>query len=310
MDVVQKEQLSAMQAHLISPIILGYLVMGVILFIWSGFALTSRAIGASALTVADVALIRFSVPLILLIPFIPSHFSVIKQVRKSDLLFILLGGIPFLFLASFGAKLAPTAYVGAILAATPPFFVAILSYIFYRQLVSIKRFLMLSIIMIGILIMVLGGLGKTSMDMLYGIGFLLGASLAWAGYILALKRAALSAISVAIILSYISFFILSILMLTGIVESNIGSFSLQDALPFLLVQGLGIGVVATIGFSYVVNQLGPIRTSTIGALSPGLTALLAVPIFGEPLSVTILLGMSLTITGVILSNRVYTNHTH
>ena len=310
MDVVQKEQLSAMQAHLISPIILGYLVMGVILFIWSGFALTSRAIGASALTVADVALIRFLVPLILLIPFIPSHFSVIKQVRKSDLLFILLGGIPFLFLASFGAKLAPTAYVGAILAATPPFFVAILSYIFYRQLVSIKRFLMLSIIMIGILIMVLGGLGKTSMDMLYGIGFLLGASLAWAGYILALKRAALSAISVAIILSYISFFILSILMLTGIVESNIGSFSLQDALPFLLVQGLGIGVVATIGFSYVVNQLGPIRTSTIGALSPGLTALLAVPIFGEPLSVTILLGMSLTITGVILSNRVYTNHTH
>lgn len=310
MDVVQKEQLSAMQAHLISPIILGYLVMGVILFIWSGFALTSRAIGASALTVADVALIRFLVPLILLIPFIPSHFNVIKQVRKSDLLFILLGGIPFLFLASFGAKLAPTAYVGAILAATPPFFVAILSYIFYRQLVSIKRFLMLSIIMIGILIMVLGGLGKTSMDMLYGIGFLLGASLAWAGYILALKRAALSAISVAIILSYISFFILSILMLTGIVESNIGSFSLQDALPFLLVQGLGIGVVATIGFSYVVNQLGPIRTSTIGALSPGLTALLAVPIFGEPLSVTILLGMSLTITGVILSNRVYTNHTH
>lgn len=310
MDVVQKEQLSAMQAHLISPIILGYLVMGVILFIWSGFALTSRAIGASALTVADVALIRFLVPLILLIPFIPSHFSVIKQVRKSDLLFILLGGIPFLFLASFGAKLAPTAYVGAILAATPPFFVAILSYIFYRQLVSIKRFLMLSIIMIGILIMVLGGLGKTSMDMLYGIGFLLGASLAWAGYILALKRAALSAISVAIILSYISFFILSILMLTGIVESNIGSFSLQDALPFLLVQGLGIGVVATIGFSYVVNLLGPIRTSTIGALSPGLTALLAVPIFGEPLSVTILLGMSLTITGVILSNRVYTNHTH
>jgi len=310
MDVVQKEQLSAMQAHLISPIILGYLVMGVILFIWSGFALTSRAIGASALTVADVALIRFLVPLILLIPFIPSHFNVIKQVRKSDLLFILLGGIPFLFLASFGAKLAPTAYVGAILAATPPFFVAILSYIFYRQLVSIKRFLMLSIIMIGILIMVLGGLGKTSMDMLYGIGFLLGASLAWAGYILALKRAALSAISVAIILSYISFFILSILMLTGIVESNIGSFSLQDALPFLLVQGLGIGVVATIGFSYVVNLLGPIRTSTIGALSPGLTALLAVPIFGEPLSVTILLGMSLTITGVILSNRVYTNHTH
>jgi len=310
MDVVQKEQLSAMQAHLISPIILGYLVMGVILFIWSGFALTSRAIGASALTVADVALIRFLVPLILLIPFIPSHFNVIKQVRKSDLLFILLGGIPFLFLASFGAKLAPTAYVGAILAATPPFFVAILSYIFYRQLVSIKRFLMLSIIMIGILIMVLGGLGKTSMDMLYGIGFLLGASLAWAGYILALKRAALSAISVAIILSYISFFILSILMLTGIVESNIGSFSLQDALPFLLVQGLGIGVVATIGFSYVVNQLGPIRTSTTGALSPGLTALLAVPIFGEPLSVTILLGMSLTITGVILSNRVYTNHTH
>jgi drug/metabolite transporter (DMT)-like permease len=75
-------------------------------------------------------------------------------------------------------------------------------------------------------------------------------------------------------------------------------------MPFLLVQGVGVGIVATIGFSYAVSQLGSAKSSIIGALSPGITTLLAVPIFDEPLSIAILCGISLTITGVILSNRV------
>jgi len=288
----------------LSPLTCGYLAMLVVLLIWSGFSLTVRTISTSPLTIADVALIRFSVPLILLAPWFFKHFTVIKKVRVSDFLFILLGGIPFLFLASLGAKIVPTAYVATILTGTPPFFVAILSMIFYGKVIANKRLFMLCLILIGIVTMVAGLVEQLSTEMFTGIGFLLCASLVWSTYTLGLKRAGLSAVTVAIIVSYFSFFIMLFLVLSGTVSSNWGTFTLQEAMPFLLVQGLGVGVVATIGFSYAVSQLGSAQSSVIGSLSPGLTTLLAVPIFDEPLSIAILCGISLTITGVILSNRV------
>ncbi|WP_413699547.1 EamA family transporter [Psychromonas sp. KJ10-10] len=140
-------------------------------------------------------------------------------------------------------------------------------------------------------------------DLFHGVCFLLSASLVWATYTIGLKRARLDAITVAIILSYGSFLLILVLMLSGAVESHFGNFSIQQALPFILVQGVGVGILATIGFTYAVAQLGSAQASIIGAISPGLTALLAIPIFNETLSVAILCGIGITIVGVILSNR-------
>lgn len=304
MNKLQLLQVNKVNYSAMSPLTYGYLAMLVVLLIWSGFSLTVRNIGTSPLTIADVALIRFSVPLVLLAPWFLKHLAVIKKVRISDFLLILLGGIPFLFLASLGAKIVPTAYVATILTGTPPFFVAILSMLFYKQVITKQRLFMLSLILIGVLIMVAGLAEQLSLEIFTGIGFLLCASLLWSTYTLGLKRAGLSALTVAIIISYFSFFIMLFLVLSGTVASNWGSFSLQQAMPFLLVQGIGVGIVATIGFSYAVSQLGSAKSSIIGALSPGITSLLAVPIFDEPLSIAIFCGISLTITGVILSNRV------
>ena len=90
-----------------SPLTKGYVAMSVVLLIWSGFALTVRAVGASSLSIADVMLIRFSVPLVLLTP--------------------------------FGASTVPAAYMGTILTGTPVFFAALLSLIFYRQRISLRK---------------------------------------------------------------------------------------------------------------------------------------------------------------------------
>ena len=298
-----QDSIKKLNPFVISPLALGYITMGCVLLIWSGFSLTVRAVGASPLTIADVALIRFSVPLILLIPFIFKHIEKIKEVKMSDILFILLGGIPFLFFAFLGAKSAPTAYVGTILAGTPPFFVAILSYLFYSQKISKKRLFSLSLILIGVLAMIIGSKNNLSNSLIEGIGFLICGSIVWATYTIGLKRAGINAITVAIILSYFSFFITLGLTLSGVLDSNWGEFTVQEELPFILVQGLGVGFLATIGFSYAVNLLGSERSSIMGALSPGITALLAVPIFNEALSLSIICGIALTITGVILSNR-------
>ena len=277
--------------------------MSVVLLIWSGVALTVRAVGASSLSIADVMLIRFSVPLVLLTPWVRAHWHEIKNIRLPDILFILFGGVPFLLLAAFGASTVPAAYMGTILTGTPVFFAALLSLIFYRQRISLRKFAALILILFGIATMIGGHAQAIPNSLLYGVGLLLMASLIWAGYTVGLKSTTLTPIAIAIVLSYTSFFLTLVMVLSGMMDTNIGSVSFDEVLPFVLIQGLGVGVVSTIAFSYAVKQLGSIRTLLLGSLSPGLTAILAALILKESLSVIMIGGIALSTIGVILSNR-------
>lgn len=277
--------------------------MSVVLLIWSGFALTVRAVSASSLSIADVMLIRFSVPLVLLTPWVLSSWHEVKNIRLPDIMFVLLGGVPFLLLAAFGASTVPAAYVGTILTGTPVFFAALLSFILYRQRISLRKFAALILILFGIATMIGGHAQAIPNSLLYGVGLLLMASLIWAGYTLGLKSTTLTPIAIAIVLSYSSFFLTLVVVLSGMMDTNIGSVSFDEVLPFILVQGLGVGVVSTIAFSYAVKQLGSIRTLLLGSLSPGLTAILAALILKESLSVIMICGIVLSTIGVILSNR-------
>jgi drug/metabolite transporter (DMT)-like permease len=303
MKNIAETQLMHSERRFLSPLVIGYMAMTAVLFIWSGFSLTVRAIGGSPLATADVALIRFMVPLLLLLPLLPSRIDRIKKIKCFHLLLILLGGLPFFLFAAAGAKIAPTAYMGAILAGTPALFVAVLSWIFDGQLISKKRGIGLLVILIGVLVMVTGQSGTLSGEIVQGVLFLFAASLVWAGYTMGLKHAGLDAVSIAIILSFCSFIIIIVLIVSGAVTTNFGTFSFQQALPFILIQGVGVGVISTIGYSYAVNQLGCAKSSTIGALSPGLTAVFAIPVFNELLSMATLFGICLATVGVILSNR-------
>ncbi|MGE6325812.1 DMT family transporter [Psychrobacter sp. NPDC078370] len=288
---------------IMSPLTKGYVAMSVVLLIWSGFALTVRAVSASSLSIADVMLIRFSVPLVLLTPWVLSSWHEVKNIRLPDIMFVLLGGVPFLLLAAFGASTVPAAYVGTILTGTPVFFAALLSFILYRQRISLRKFAALILILFGIATMIGGHAQAIPNSLLYGVGLLLMASLIWAGYTLGLKSTTLTPIAIAIVLSYSSFFLTLVVVLSGMMDTNIGSVSFDEVLPFILVQGLGVGVVSTIAFSYAVKQLGSIRTLLLGSLSPGLTAILAALILKESLSVIMICGIVLSTIGVILSNR-------
>ena len=62
------------------------------------------------------------------------------------------------------------------------------------------------------------------------------------------------------------------------------------------VVGLTIGDTA---FFHALNRLGPRRTLLLSALSPPMTAVMAVPVLGEPLGGAMILGMGLTMGGVV-----------
>jgi len=65
------------------------------------------------------------------------------------------------------------------------------------------------------------------------------------------------------------------------------------------VQGIGSVVISGITFVRMVETFGPIRSTMITALVPGLSALAAVLFLGEPLYWNLLLGLALVTIGIV-----------
>lgn len=281
----------------------GYLALYGVVIIWAGFALTLRAIRASPLAPADVALMRFTVPTLVLLPFLPSRLDRLKKLRIQDIIMVLLGGIPFFFIATEGARTTSAAHVAALIAGTAPLSVAIIGNFLEQRPIPRKQWLPLALIVTGAVGMIAARGTAMTQDTLRGIGFLITASILWGTYTIGIRRTGLDAIGNALVLAIGSLVLLLILMVSGIAPSRLGTFSFHEALPFILVQGIGVGLIATVGYAFAITRLGSAKSSTIGSLAPALAAILAIPILGESLSAATTACITVITLGVILANR-------
>jgi len=284
--------------------IAGCVAICVTVLIWAGFALSIRHIGASALTVADVALIRFGVPTLLLLPFLPSRWQALRAVRPGDAFMVIAGaGLPFFFIASAGGAATSATYVGALVAGTAPLSVAVISRLLDGHFHTGTRWPALAVIAAGATALIMASPARDGADALSGSALLLGASLLWGAYTLGLRRAGLDAVGSTLLLAAPSLAGLLLLMATGVVSSHLGHVSMADASVFLIAQGLGVGFVASLAYVVAIRRLGAARSAVIGSLAPALACLLAVPLLGEQLTPSILIGVVAITLGVIFSNR-------
>lgn len=284
--------------------VIGYAAIAVTVAVWAGFALSIRYISASALTTADVALIRFGLPTLLLLPLLPSRGRALRSVRPLDAMMVICGaGLPFFFVASAGGAATSATYVGALIAGTSPLSVALVGYAIDRRFPPATRWHALAIIVAGAAALVVAAPAGVSASTAKGVALLLGASLLWGIYTLGLRRAGLDAVGSTLLLSVPSLVGLVVLMASGLVESHLGTFALADAAPFLLVQGLGVGLTASLAYVIAIARLGTARSAAVGSLAPALASLLAVPLLGESLTLLTALGVGAITLGVVLSNR-------
>ncbi len=291
------------EAFQANPLI-GYAAMVLTVLIWAGFALSIRAIGASPLAAADVALIRFGLPTLLLLPFLPSRWPMLRRVKPLSALMILAGaGVPFFFMASAGGKATSAAHVAALIAGTTPLSVALVAYALDGQRIGAARARAIAIILAGVMLLLVSQSHASQGTFVGGAAMLLLASLLWGSYTLGLRRAGLDAIGCALLLSVPSFLVVLLLVRLGLVDSHIGHFTLSNAMPFLLAQGLGVGVISSLSYALAIRHLDTPRCSAIGSLAPALACLGAVPMLGESLTLTVVCGVAVITTGVILANR-------
>ena len=281
--------------------LVGYLAIAVTVLVWAGFALSTRAASGAQLTFGDVALIRSGIPALFFLPFLPKRIAVLRQLPARRWLMIAAGaGLPFFWLAAMGGAQTSATHVGALIAGTTPVSVAVLTWVIYRQRPAVM--LPLGIILVGVAALI-GASGNLAAGSLTGVALLLSASLFWGCYTLGLRGSGLDPIGCALVLALPSTLVLLPLLATGGLPSNLTQVRLAEAMPFILAQGVGVGLVSSLTYAIAIARLGVAKCAAIGSLAPAIAAVLAVPLLHEALTPGTILAVLIICAGVMLANR-------
>ncbi|MDI6102344.1 DMT family transporter [Actinoplanes sp. NEAU-A12] len=256
----------------------GLAAMAVTVVVWAGFALSIRGIGASSLTTMDAALIRFTVPVLLLAPWIPRTLRRLRAERSAVVAGLCVGaGLPYFLVASFGGSLTSAALVGLVIPGTVPVFVALLAYKIWGLKIGRPQAVALAAILAGVALAGRQPAGAGTLVLLL-------AGLIWAVYTLSLRVTVLDPIGTVLVLCLPSACLTAVLIMTGSVPSHLaaGAARPADVVLYLVVQGVGVGVLAALCYPIAIRCLGSRAAASLGALSPVVTAVAAVPLLGEP----------------------------
>ncbi|GGZ56333.1 hypothetical protein GCM10010371_14810 [Streptomyces subrutilus] len=287
-----------------SPHTEGLLALLVTVSIWAAFALSARALSASTLLPADAALLRFGVPLLVLLPALWRRRQRIASVRPGPAVKIVCGaGVPFFLAAMHGGALTSAAFVGSIVPGMVPLFVSALMAARGHGLPRGTQRAGLALIAAGVTALVWRHLVPVDTDVLAGTGTLLAASGLWALYTVGLREADLDPVGSIGLLCLPSFAVIGLLVLTGLLPTGLAHAAGSDIALFLVVQGLGVGLCAGLLYAVAIRRLGAERSAAVGSLSPVLVVLLAVPLLGEAPTPAVLAGVPLITAGVVLAHR-------
>ncbi len=133
------------------------------------------------------------------------------------------------------------------------------------------------------------------------------ASTCWAVYTVLCRKHHLAAVPATIavvvfcVLAYLPFYAAG--ALSGLLPSRLGQAPWGEIAFQTLWQGMGSVVVSGIAFTKMVQHFGPIRSTMMTAIVPGLSALGAVLFLGEPLYWNLLAGLALVTLGIVLGVR-------
>ncbi|MEV4684696.1 DMT family transporter [Streptomyces kurssanovii] len=288
-------------AHHMRARLIGAAALTAAVVLWTSFALTVRGIGSSSLTSIDVAFLRFATPVVILAPWLPRTVRALRGERIGVLLMLGIGGLPHFLLSALGGHLTSAALIGLLIPGTVPLFVAVILYLRWRERISPRRLIALAAIITGI---TAAALQTTSTATTEGIGILLTAGCAWAVYTIGLRQTRLGLTGVVLAVCTPATITAALLAASTAMPSHLmtGTAGTSDVLLFTSLQGIGTGLLSTLCYAYAVRALGSNLAATAGALSPVLTALVAVPLFDEPVTPGVSAALTLIVTGVTVFN--------
>lgn len=284
--------------HVLSPIMshhsislfimmLGYLSITVTLLIWASFFLSLKGGANSNLTPADIALTRFLIPALVLLPLVWKARNAITAVPNRYLVGMFVGsGLPYLLVAGTAMQFVPVSHGSALIPGTLPLFVTGIAILFFKQPLSRHRSAGLTLVLLGIILFLGSSLSSFNFEYTKGHLLLLCGSLMWATFTISARVANLNALVSAGLIAISSTLLLLFLILTGtlpsyLVDAPITQWPFSELAVHSAVQGVGAGLIAAFTYLYAVNTLGAERSAAFGSATPAVATLLAIPLFNE-----------------------------
>lgn len=317
------------------PKAVGVLAAVVTVLIWSSFIVISRAAADPArggvLTPFDIVYARICGASLVLLPWglwmswrerllasetkeaFSGHSHSLGGLSplslKHTLQIGLAGGLIYPMLAYNGFSFAPAAHASVLMPGSLPLWTALLAWLLLGERVGIARASGLALIVAGGLLV--GGAhllptadgGNTWRgDLLFIL-----ASMTWAVYSVLARRFAVYAVRATIAITALAFVLYvplyTLLLLLHWAPGNALAAPWQDVATQMLFQGVGSVAISGISFTVMIAHFGPVRSTMITALVPGLSALAATVLLAEPLAWNLLGGLALVTAGIVLGVR-------
>lgn len=288
----------------------GYLAMIATLLLWSGFFLSLRSGAHSDLLTADIALTRFLIPCVVLLPLVYRSRHQILAVPKRYLLGMFLGsGLPYLLVAGTGMTLAPVSDGSALVPGTLPLFVSGIAVILFKQPLSNHRIVGLAIVVIGILVFLTQSMNQANSQLLQGQLLFLTGSMMWAVFTICARVSNLNPLAASGLIALMSTLVLCLLVISGGLDSYlythaIEAWPLDQLTGHVMLQGVGAGIIAAFTYLHAISVLGAERTAAFGAATPAVATLLAIPLFAEQPTPVGWLALSLICVGSLIASNV------
>ena len=193
----------------------------------------------------------------------------------------LFGGLLYATLAYSGFVFAPAAHASVLLPGSLPLWTTLLALFMLGDRISWGRALGLALIVGGdvlvggaSLLHAFDGSGVWRGDLLF-----ITAAMAWSVYSVMVRKYALDAVRATIAVSAMAFVVYvplyTLLVLSGAVDGHVFTAPWREVLFQMLFQGVGSVVVSGIGFTKMIQHFGPVRSTMITAVVPGLSAVSA-----------------------------------
>jgi drug/metabolite transporter (DMT)-like permease len=268
----------------------GALAGALVVLIWSGWITLSRHGASGALTIYDMAVLRFGTAALVTAPLWPSYDW--WHVRWGRALIIALGcGFPYVLLTFAGLRTTGAAGAGVIVNGSLPMASALLAVGFLRRRPRPAVWVTCAAVLVADGLMMGGGFSFAAAASARGLPFLLLAAFTLAAYMVAMEAWRFSIRDVLVLVPFIN----AVLLLPVwwlVLPSRLGRATLSEIAIQAGYQGIIVSVLALVSITECVKRLGSLSSSLFMALVPACTAALAWWTLGEALALPQLLGIA------------------
>ena len=302
-----------------SPKAVGIGAAVITVLVWASFIVIARASAGHTLNPFDLAFVRIVGAGAVLLPlgwWLVRREGLAGWLGLSPLPFRLtalaglFGGLLYAMLAYAGFFYAPAAHASVLMPGSLPLWTTLLAAILLGTPITPARGLGLLFIVAGDLLVGGASLLKAfdGGEVWKGDLLFVSAGVCWSVYSVLVRRHALDPVKATVAITVFAFFAFvpayGLLALLQLVPSRLADAPAGELLFQMAFQGVGSVVISGITFTKMIQYFGPVRSTMITALVPGLSALGAVIFLGELMSWNLLAGLAMVTMGIVFGVRV------